>query len=407
MKRALLAVALCALLTSAKLTGASHEAAIVLRVSTPAELQSALSRARSGDTIRLARGEYAGVTVTRRFSGVVTIVGSRAARLPGIAFVESANVTLRGVSVLPIGSQRVTVQIRRSHDVTLDDVLIDGRSEAAGAWVATDATDSDITIERSELSNCGASNVCIQPAAQNLRILDNYFHDCLDCDFIRGGGRGGGSVLIRGNRFDRAIEGSCQGGQASCNHNDFIQIMGGGPWKILRNRFGDRNNGAASVFISTGSRFTKNLIHDVTVASNIFKGNAGFFGIEVAAAGHPRNVSIVNNTILSGTASGVRIAHQWQALPLEARPLVANNILAVSNGSDCFARTSHNLVEEGRPCKRDLAGSANLNWKGVPTKRSTLVLGKADPLYAPLRDYYGRRLPAVPNIGAVQSVQAP
>lgn len=157
------------------------------------------------------------------------------------------------------------------------------------------------------------------------------------------------------------------------------------------------------MFISTGTKNTSHRIHDVTVASNIFAASrAGYMGIRVSAGGRPRRVSIVNNTILSGSASGVLIVPEWRSWPRKLRPLVANNILARSNGSDCIARTSHNLVEQGRPCRGDLEGPAKLDAKGAPTKQSTLVLGKADVAYTPARDYYGRRPSSAPNIGAVQ-----
>ena len=79
------------------------------------------------------------------------------------------------------------------------------------------------------------------------------------------------------------------------------------------------------------------------------------------------------------------------------------DILALSNGSDCIARTSHNLVERGRPCRGDSLGPAYLNPKYAPTKKSRLLLGKGDPTFTPRRDYFGRRRTARPDIGAIQS----
>lgn len=402
MKLIVLALTLAALLTGAsQLADAGRQAPPVLHVSTAAGLESAVSRALPGQTIRLADGEYEGVAIRRSFSASLTILGSRAAHLSGVAFFHSANVTLKGVSVMPSGSQRVVVMIRASHGIKLEDMLIDGRSEAVGAWIATDATDAGITIQGSELTDCGESNRCIQPGARSIKILDDDFHDCLDCDFIRGSG---GNVVIRGNTFSRAVPGSCRGGEASCNHNNLIQIMGGGPWTITRNRFGDATNGGASVFVSTGRENTVDPIHRVTLASNIFFGSqSGYLGIQVSAAGRPRRVSIVNNTILSGSASGVLIVPQWLSQPRKVRPLVANNILEVSNGSDCVGRTSRNLVERGRPCRGDFSGPAYLGRKYAPTKRSTLVLGKGNPAFTAKRDYYGRSPSSPPDIGAIQS----
>src|SRR5205823_897371 len=146
----------------------------------------------------------------------------------------------------------------------------------------------------------------------SLRILRNAFHDCLDCDFIRGGGGPGAGTLIQGNRFNRAVRGSCVGGAASCNHNDHIQILSGGPWTIVGNRFGDRQGGAASIWIKAGNNNANAPIHDVRIASNVLAGqNAGSYGIGISglggSSGPPTGVTIVNNTILSGRVSGLRL----------------------------------------------------------------------------------------------------
>lgn len=396
------------LLAALPLSHATTRGARVLPVKNVAEFQDAVARARPGDTIKLAHGSYVGLSVSRVFRGRVTVAGSRRAHLAGIAFANAANVKLTGVSIEPVGGQRVSVTLRNSQHITLDNVLVDGLSEKAGAWIDTDPTDSHVTIRDSELTNCGNGNRCIDPDAREMRIIGNDFHDCLDCDFIRDGENAGSNVMIVGNTFERAIPGGCNPVPKGCNHNDHIQIMGGGPWTIVGNRFGAEEGGAASVYVSTGVNNVGNRIHNVFIASNVFShGGPSWTGIQISvggAAGPPKHVSVVNNTILSGKATAILIAENWAGLPLSARPLVANNILAVSNGTTCVARTSTNLVERGHACRGDFTGPAKLDSAGAPTAASTLVLGRANPADIPKTDFYGRPLPSSrPDIGAVQS----
>jgi hypothetical protein len=187
--------------------------------------------------------------------------------------------------------------------------------------------------------------------------------------------------------------------------------MGGGPWTIVGNRFGDRGGGAASIFVSTAVGNTANPIHDVLVASNLLMGSStGYFGVEIAAqgaAGAPQRVSVVNNTILSGSISALRFGPRWAQVDPAQRPIVANNILGISNGSDCHVRTSANVVERGPACPGDLQGSAHLDANGAPTKESRLVIGHADPAYVPQTDFFGHARNSPPDIGAIDYALPP
>jgi Right handed beta helix region len=377
-------------------------AAREIPVSDPASFARALSSARPGDTIRLADGTYPVLAVSgRRYAGKVTIAGSRAAHLAGLTVSGSTNVVVSGVTVTPPGSQRATVQVAGSSNITLDGLLVDGRTETAGAWIVTDPTDSQVTVSNSEITNCGATGRCIGPGARGLQILHDNFHDCLDCDFIRG--QAGGQTTIADSTFDRAVPGPC-----GCNHNDIIQTLGGGPWTIVRNRFGEQLKGGAPVFVTTSTNNRTNRVHDVTVASNLFiSGTSGYFAVSITEGGipgPPLNVSVVNNTILTGSTAAVRLGPPWAGVPRDQQPLVANNIFARSttNGLCAEARTGHNLVESGQACPGDVVGPANLDANGAPTKASTLVIDKADPAFAPATDLYGHPTGKAPDIGAIE-----
>jgi len=126
-------------------------------------------------------------------------------------------------------------------------------------------------------------------------------------------------------------------------------------------------------------------------------------GGQKSGIGAPRRVKIVNNTILAGSQSAVRLSDSFRTLAPDERPIVANNIFAVSNGALCSgATTSRNLVEKGRECKGDLRGLARLADDEAPTAQSRLVIDRAAARYAPGLDFYGRRRTGRPDIGAVE-----
>jgi hypothetical protein len=395
-----------ALLAVLSLVFAGGATARTLRAWDGPSFQTALAQARSGDTIALRDGSYPILVVQgRRFGARLRIEGSRNASLAGTHFDRSSNITLVGVTVTPPGTEAARISIRRSRHITVDRVLVAGRRGGAGASIATDRTSADVIVRRSEITTCGSGARCIELGARRLLIAGNAFHDCYDCDFIRGSGAGG--VTIRGNSFDRAIRGGCTQGTA-CNHNDHIQVMGGGPWRIVGNRFGDRNGGAASIWVNHGLHNTGNRIHDVFIASNVFSGDAGVFAVRIGGGtgggvGLPGRIAVVNNTILSGTVSAVAISSGWHGAAPSARPLVANNIFATSGRRNCaLGRFSSNLAERGAACAGGEVGPARLDSAGRPTRASALVIDRAHPRYAPARDFAGSVRRGRPDRGAFE-----
>lgn len=414
------------LVTTALLSGAgcadSESAARTSTPSTPAKPKAdapsipvqdeasfiaALLQATGGETIQLADGAYPELTVAgRSFAKTVTIAGSRNVKLAGIAFVDSANLVLTGVTVTPPLDAQAKIGIRgSSRNIVIDQVLVDGRSERVGAKVVASEGTSDVTVQNSQLTNCGHGDGCIRPGATNLRVIGNSFRDCRSCTFIKGGGNG---AFVQGNTFDLVHNVECEGGQAHCPHNDLIHIQGGGPWRIVGNRFGDYKAGAAQVYANPGLSNHANPIHDLLIASNVFVGEAGVairLGIgKRSRTAPPKNVRVVNNTILSGRLTAVLIPDTWDGVPLEQRPLVANNVLGHLNPGNCErGRFVSNLVLRGTPCPGDQVGNAKLDaGTASPGAASTLVVDRADPRYAPATDFYGRARNRRPDRGAIE-----
>lgn len=396
---ALLALAACAAVASAG--PANGGVKRFFDVTDAASFHAALALVRGGDTIRLADAAYAPLTVRRLdFDQPVTISGGRGARLEEITFDEASGFVLAGVSVTPPAAEQARVHVMdRSREITIRDVLVDGRAEDAGATITTEESTSDVTIRDSEITNCGRGSKCVDPKAANLTIVGNEFHDCISCVFVKGYTTG---VTIAGNTFDRSIPGVCD--RHRCPHNDQIAIFGGGPWTIVGNRFGTIDRAPAQIYVNP---VLGGPVHDLTIESNLFADEAGVaVRIGVGAGrkfGPPVRVDVVNNTMLSGHNTAVYLNEPWADVPAGKRPLVANNVFAEQRGAHCErARFVSNLAEEGTECPGIQIGPPNLDPDGLPTPRSTLVIDRADPRYAPPTDFFGRGRFGPPDRGAFE-----
>lgn len=376
----------------------------VIGVTDAGSFAAAVEKAAAGDTIELAPGTYPALTVDGKKS--LTITGPRDAKVDGISFLNSAGVVLSGITVTPSGDTPAQITAKRSTSLVVTGVLIDGRDEAIGAGIVADDTVTGFEVRDSEIANCGEGQRCIgMDLTADVRIIGNTFRDCYSCDFIRG--RSG--MTIRGNTFDRAVPGRCESEGRACAHNDIIQVMGGGPWTIVGNRFGDSQGGGGALFVSLGRNNADNPIHDVMIASNVFTGDVRHFAVAIAGeqavpAGLISNVSIVNNTILSGNNAAIGLDAAWATVPLEQRPLVANNVFGrLRNRAVCErGRFVANVVVRGSTCPGATRGRTALDATGAPTKASTALIDKADPRYAPKRDHTGKKRRARPDIGAIE-----
>jgi hypothetical protein len=228
------------------------------------------------------------------------------------------------------------------------------------------------------------------------------FHDMQDADAIRSAAS---DIVIEDSTFDRLRR-----GPSGVTHNDFVQITGGGPFVIRRNMFGQREAGAGQIWMDAGIKNRNNPIHDVRVENNLFWGDM-LFAIRVSGsggdgAGKPTNIQIVNNTILSGSVNAVWVGDGFESVPAERRPLVANNIMNASGDRLCrLARVIDNVVQTGDTCRADnYFGSAHLNSSWEPTRDSDLVIGTANPLFAPATDFRGHARVGAPDIGAVEYI---
>lgn len=358
-----------------------------------AALKRALDDVQPGGTIRLRKGTYESLHVAREeFSAPVRIVGTPDTTVGAIRVVDARNVVFEGFVVAPDTGDDAVVMVKDSQDISFEHLRFDGVSVDQGVRLKIDDDAARVRVVDSDFTKC--ESYCIQPGGTSIDIVDSAFHDLVESDAIRGGGS---QVTVTDSTFARAFP-----GEAHAHHNDFIQIMGGDSWLIERNRFGARRFGAAQVFVNAGPGTDEgDLIEDVRIVSNLFTGEMGF---ALFIGGDTAGVEIVNNTILAGDLAGIRLSDSLSDRPEGERPLVANNIIAVRGGQLCArARTVANVFVDGAACNPSDA-SADVSFKdtGRPVSSLDLLLGTADPAFAPPTDLHGHPRGDSPDIGAVE-----
>lgn len=181
--------------------------ASVINVADRTELNAAILSAPPGSTIRLAPGDYPGITVRRRIDGApVLITGPREARLIRMTFSNPASGwRLSGVTILagvpgvgPYGGQALA--FARATDIGIDNVLIHGVAPGPDAW---NEGSKGLLFTRAEaiaIANSEIRHVRLIAALQDSRgivIANNRFTDAregLQVSNVQG-------LLVRGNLF--------------------------------------------------------------------------------------------------------------------------------------------------------------------------------------------------------------
>ena len=354
----------------------------------------------SGGTIRMPTGRVAPLQLFDLTpNNPIRLVGQPSTRLSGISIKRSQRIVLSGVRITPAGGPAIA-DVSASSDITFRDVRFLGTEEDTGVALQLDPDDRDITISRAEFAHCQHGLACILAQGSGLVIDHVRFHDVRDADVIRGAAD---DVTISDSDLHDALAGAHKD-----NHNDLIQILGGGPWTIVRSHFGERSNGAAQVYVDPRSG-PAGPVHDVHVESSLFTGSNPdmFFAINVrdpAQSSVPlaTGVEFVNNTIVSANIAAIVLADEYANVPSDQRPLVENNILGRQKHSLCgVARTFTNVIGSGASCPGDRRGTPSLDGKGRPSAASAKLLAHGTFDGAPTTDLHGRKRADPPMIGAV------
>jgi hypothetical protein len=391
---------LAALLLAAAVVAPAGAAVRTTRVTSPAELTAALAAATPGETIQLAAGSYGPVTIGGRGSPApvadLTLQGEPGAIISGLAITGAQRMTVSSLGIAPAGTAAL-IRVATSNGVTFRGLSLDGGAGGAGVAMDITADATGVVIADSTFLHC-SSPYCIRTMAPDIVIQHNTFDDLDDSDAVHGFGGG----VIRGNHMDHALP---HGGG---NHNDFIQIGAGGPWTIDGNWFGVRTGGAASIWLDP---INGGLIHDAVIENNVVTGHyAGqYVGIFVGGDGTPaallpRNITVIDNTVISGLSNSLRFGQAYATLPVDQRPLVVNNTGERLLDMCGRIRSGHNVFGVGQACSAsDVIGNPHLDATGAPTAASALLIDRADPTVAPPVDYFGfTRNVGAPDIGAIE-----
>ena len=406
--------ALAALVASAAL--ATHPATYV---SSEAQFAAAVAaRSFSGGTIVLAPGSYGELVVPARSSALLRIVGSRRVRVERLLLQGTHHVSIGPLTITP-RTQDASVEVDASAHVDLHDLLVTAQGTTHMASVVVPDS-RDVVIRRSVFTHCGDRSVAwancllLWRFSHHVTVEDDWFHDCLGCDFVHG--RFGSGLVIRRNRFERALP--CRIGRRRCGHQDLIELFAGRGLRVEANRFGVYERGGAQLYL-TGHT------DDVAIVNNVFLGTdprvpgyRAHIGIVVGSRGPrrlglPRWVRIVNNTILTGARrsdgylGSLRMSSRYSTLPRRERPLLANNVIGVLAWPWPVCRVVRasvsNVVVKGVTCSgSDTSGPVDLDARGRPTADSTLVIDAGSRRYAPKTDITGRRRGPDPDVGAYE-----
>jgi len=419
------AVAL-ALVTAGALAAPARAGTVVLPFDAPVRsvasadgFQVAVAALRStGGTIILRPNWYTRtLQIGPRSGPILTIVGEAGARVQSILLDHANDVTIRHTTIHPMTADG-GIHAEYSSNVVIWDDTFTAKSTRHIVEVNLDHS-NHVTVRNSDFSHCGDNSpewsLCLLPQwAKNVTVRRNKFHDCRGCDFIHG--RAGANLRILRNRFARALV--CDHSWIKCGHQDAIELFAADGLLVSRNVFGVTQLGGAQLYLA-------NATNHVLVKNNKFNrkdplapGVVSRVGILVGtriSTVFPHDVTIENNTVLSGkirpdhAAESIVLSPRYASAPLRDRPVIANNIFAkqlAPNRVCGLARVStHNIIEQGTACDpTDVVGDALLNSHGRPTAASALVIDKADPAYAPVRDLLDHRRVGPPDIGCYEFV---
>ncbi len=381
------------------------------------DFQAAVSALRTtGGTIVLHPHRYTRtLTVGPRTGPMLTIVGQSGARVQSIMLDHAHDVTIRHTTVYPMTGNGGVHASYSDHIVLREDTFT---AQGTTHIMEVDLDHSNhVLVKNSDFSHCGDNNpgwsLCLLPRyASNVTVLHNRFHDCRGCDFIHG--RAGSNLRVLRNRFQRAL--ACHHSWIKCGHQDAIELFSADGLLVSRNTFGVTQLGGAQLYMagSTDHVVVKNnkFVRLDPLAPGIVSRVGILVGTKVSTV-FPQDVTIVNNTVLSGKirpdhkADSIVLSPRYSKAPMSERPVIVNNVfakqLAPYRVCDLSRLSSHNVIEDGTACGAgDVVGDAALDSRGRPTANSTLVIDQADPAYAPSRDFLDHRRVGPPDIGCFE-----
>ena len=321
----------------------------------PPWFKAALKRVNvSGGTIRLPAGRVAPLQLVDLTPNTpIRLVGRPSTVLSGISIKSSKRIVVSGLRVTPAG-QPAIADVSASSDITFRNVRFLGTQEDRGVALQLDPDDRNITVTHAEFTRCQHGLACILVQGRGLVIDHVRFHDVRDADVIRGAAD---DVTISDSDLHDALSGT-----HADNHNDLIQILGGGPWTIVRSHFG---RGRTAPPRCTSTRARARPAPCTTCMSSRASSRARTrtcSSRSTCATRHSHRSRWRRASRSSTTRSSPRdlaaivLADEYAQAPPDQRPLVQNNILGRQKHAICdVARVRTNVVVSARPARETAA----------------------------------------------------
>ena len=288
-------------------------------VSTVTQLQSALSKAASGDTILLAAGNYGALDLSnKQYSSYVTLRSAdpdNEAVLTSVKMDNSSFIRLNDlhVSATSNGADGArVVGITNSHDIAVVNSEINGKvdSDFSGYYGLFAKSCSNITFANNYVHDVHDGVVIF--GAQNTRITGNLV-DYIGSDFFKFAGLNG--TLIENNTGGGHLYPSADA------HADFMQFQGATNNGVIRGNvyLAQNNERAQGIFMGSDQLHTNILIEQNIIYSG--KANAIYVG-------YGSGITVRDNTLLSTPDLG----HTAANIHVPSGSVVQNNIVTGANG---------------------------------------------------------------------------
>jgi len=291
-----------------------------LTASDDTSLMAALASAQGGDTIALAGGSYAALSIKDlKFAQGVIITSAdpgSPAVITGILVKNSSGFQFTDLEVLAVGVQNsYGIEVNQSQDVHFTRINLHGsldgnaQNDPYGFLIRNS---SDVSIADSEMHQLGAGVAHLD--SDHLTVTNNYIHD-VRMDGMRGGGSSW--VLVDSNRFANFFPATAK------DHGDAIQFWTTNTTTsahdiVITNNVMIRGAGAGAQGIYLNDEVGNVPYRDVVISGNLmigghFNGIAVFNGDNVAitdniVAGYPDfrswiSIERVTNATMTGNSA--------------------------------------------------------------------------------------------------------
>lgn len=287
-------------------------------------IQAAVNDARPGDTVLVHDGNYRGFTVyasgkasspiTIRAAGTAAVIDRPNGNGEGITLNDASHIAIEGFTI--IGMPRAGIA---SH-------------KASATWPMR-----GVIIRRNTVRNSGSTNIYLSQTADST-VEDNLASGSLGSHGIYLANGGSDNVVLRGNR--------CFGNAKNGIHFNGDMSMGGDG---LHRGLTIENN---ILYGNAANGLDMDGVQDSLIRNNLIYGNGrhALRAFRIDAAAGPKNLGIVNNTLLAGRDGGwaVKTSQDLGGHAIFNNILLSDNDAAGSISVPGTGFTSDNNVLVGR-----------------------------------------------------------